>query len=90
MKHQRHFDASYATSREAVQISRMISDLERLVQLLDCNIAVQEECVGISDQSDVAYPILASSLAARRDNLRETIAALEQRLSKLDQPERVA
>jgi hypothetical protein len=59
MKQQRHFDTSYATSTEAVQISRMISDLDRLVRLLDCNIVVQEECVGISDQSDVAYPILA-------------------------------
>jgi hypothetical protein len=90
MKHQRQFDTSYATSREAVQISRMISDLDRLVRLLDCNIAIQEECAGISDRSATAYPILARSLAARRDNLRETIAALEQRLSKLDQAELVA
>ena len=83
MKHQRQFDTSYATSREAVQISRMISDLDRLVRLLDCNIAIQEECVGISDQTDVAYPVLARAMATRRDNLRDTITALERRLSKL-------
>ena len=91
MKHQRHFErASDVAIREAAQISTMISDLDRLVRLLDCNIAVQEECVGISDRSDVAYPILAKTLAARRDNLRETITALEQRLSKLDQAAMVA
>ena len=90
MKHQRHFDTSEAAQREAVKIRRMIGDLDRLVRLLDCNIVVQEECVGISDRSDVAYPILAKTLAARRDNLRETITALEQRLSKLDQAAMVA
>ena len=90
MKHQRHFDTSEAPLREAVKIRMMIGDLDRLVRLLDSNIVVQEECVGISDRSDVAYPILATTLAARRDNLRETIAALEQRLSKLDQAELVA
>jgi hypothetical protein len=90
MKHQRHFETSEAPQREAVKIRRMIGDLDRLARLLDCNIAVQEECVGISDRSDVAYPILAKTLAARRDNLRETIAALEQRLSTLDRAELVA
>jgi hypothetical protein len=30
-----------------------------------------------------SYPILARTLAARRDNLRDTITALEQRLSTL-------
>ena len=90
MKQQRHFDTSEAAQREAVKIRRMIGDLDRLVRLLDCNIAIQEECAKISDQSDVAYPILARALAARRDNLRKTIAALEQRLSKLDQAELVA
>jgi hypothetical protein len=30
-----------------------------------------------SNRSDAAYPILARMLKTRRDNLRETIAALE-------------
>jgi hypothetical protein len=80
MKHQRNFErASDVALREAAQISTMISDLDRLVRLLDRDIAIQEERAGISDRSDVAYPILARTLAARRDNLRETITALEQR-----------
>jgi hypothetical protein len=90
MNHPRHFDTSEAAQREAGQISTMISDLDRLVRLLDCDIAIQEERAGISDRSDVAYPILARTLRARRDNLRETVTALERRLSKLDQGEMVA
>jgi hypothetical protein len=90
MNHQRHFDTSEVVLREAGQISTMISDLDRLVRLLDCDIAIQEERAGISDRSDVAYPILARTLRARRDNLRETVTALERRLSKLDQGEMVA
>ena len=90
MKHQRHFDTSEAAQREAVKIRKMISDLDRSVQLLNCDIAIEEERARISDQSDVAYPILARMLATRRDNLKETIIALEQRLSKVDQAELVA
>ena len=85
MKHQRHFDTSEASQREAVTIRKMISDLDRIVQLLSCDIATEEERVGISDRSDIAYPIFARTLATRRDNLKDTISALEQRLSGLDQ-----
>jgi hypothetical protein len=90
MKHQRHFDTSEAAQREAVLIWKMIVDLDRFVQLLNCDIATEEERARISDRSDAAYPILARMLAARRDNLRDTITVLEQRLSKLDQAELVA
>jgi len=84
MKHQRHFErASDATSREAAQISKMISDLDRLVQIIACDIATEEERARVFDRSDAAYPILARVLAARRDNLMDTITALEQRLSSL-------
>jgi len=90
MKHQRHFDTSEVVQREAVKIRKMIVDLDRTVQLLNCDIGTEEERARISDRSDAAYPILARVLAARRDNLWETITALEQRLSKLDQAELVA
>ena len=85
MKHQRHFDTREAAYQEAIQIWKMIVDIDRNVRLLDCDIATEEERVGISDQSDAAYPILARTLATRRDNLKDTISALEQRLSGLDQ-----
>jgi hypothetical protein len=38
------------------------------------------------DRSDPAYPILARTLAARRDNLRDTIAALDQHLTTIKTP----
>jgi hypothetical protein len=44
---------------------------------------------GFLNRSDAAYPILARILATHRDNLKDTITALERRLSKLDQAELV-
>ena len=90
MKQQGHFDTSKVAQREAVQIRKTIVDLDRYVQLLNCDITTEEERTRISDRSDAAYSILARMLAARRDNLKDTITALEQRLSKLDQAELVA
>jgi uncharacterized protein YqeY len=87
MKHQPHFDTRESTQREAVQIWKMIVDIDRTVRLLKCDITTEEERVGISDRSDTAYPILARMLATRRDNLNDTITALEQRLANLDQAE---
>jgi hypothetical protein len=85
MEHQRHFGTSEAEQREAVKIRKMIGDLARSVQLLNCDIASEEERTRISDRSDAAYPILARMLATRRDNLKDTVTALEKRLSTLDQ-----
>ena len=91
MKHQRHFErASGATFREAAQISKMIGDLDRLVRILDCDIATEEERARVSDPFDATYPILARTLTVRRDNLNDTIAALEKRLASLqDRTEKV-
>ena len=84
MKHQRHFEIARATVlREAAVIRGMMDDLNRAVCLLDCDIATEEERARISDRSNSAYPILARTLAARRDNLRDTIAALERRLTTM-------
>ena len=90
MRHQRHFGTNAAAQRETAQIWKMIGELDRGVQLLNADIAAEEERARIFDRSDSAYPILARMLATRRDNLKETIAALERRLSKLDQAELVA
>jgi hypothetical protein len=90
MKHQRHFDTKAAAQRETALIWKMIDELDRSVQLLNTDIAVEENRVWIFDRSDAAYPILARSLAARRDNLMDTITALKNRLPRLDQAEIVA
>jgi hypothetical protein len=81
MKHQRHFDPSDVALREVAQISAMISDLDRVVRILDSHIATEEERAGVSDPFNGAYPVLARSLTARRGNLKRTIAALEERLA---------
>ena len=81
MKHQRHFEsASDVASREAEQIRTLIANLERTVRFLDCDIETEQESAGVSDRADAAYPILARTLAARSDNLKDTIAALEKRI----------
>jgi hypothetical protein len=63
------------------RISALISDIDRVVRLFDCDIAAEEQRARVSDRLDPCYPILARTLAARRDNLKETIAALEKRLA---------
>jgi hypothetical protein len=85
MNPKRHFDTSNVAQSEAIHIWKMIVDLDRTVQILSCDITTEEESAGISDRSDPSYPILARTLATRRDNLKDTVAALEHRLSELDQ-----
>jgi hypothetical protein len=74
----RHFETAL---REASVIGTMLSDLDRTVQLLDIDIATEEERAGVFDRSQSTYPILARTLATRRDNLKNTVVALEQHLS---------
>jgi hypothetical protein len=87
MKHQYHF-GSATPAREALQTKHLIADINRVVQILDSDIAEQAR---VFDRSRFDYPILARTLAARRDNLLGTITALEQRLVNLpaDQAELV-
>lgn len=82
MKHQRHFDRR-APSHEAVQTRILIADIDRVVQILNSDIAAEEQQAGVFDPRQAEYPMLARTLAARRDNLKGTIAALEKRLSEL-------
>jgi hypothetical protein len=82
MKHQRHF-GSATLPRELAQTRSLVADIDRIVQILDSDIAAEEEEARVFDPSQAEYPILARTLAARRDNLKETIAALERRLLDL-------
>jgi uncharacterized protein YceH (UPF0502 family) len=87
MKSQHHFEIQCEIEpREAAQIRTLIADLDRIVQVLTCDIATEEERTRVFDRSDAMYAILARTLAARRDNLRGTIAALEQRLATIKAP----
>jgi hypothetical protein len=81
LKHHFHFErASDVKLREAAKIRILIADLDRHVRMLDRDITTEEEFAGVFDHFDPAYPNLARTLVARRDNLKDTIAALEKRL----------
>jgi hypothetical protein len=82
MKHQRHFESSTA-SREAEQTRILIADLDRIVLTLGGDIAAEEDQAGIFDRFHPEYPTLARALAARRDNLTDTIAALQLRIATI-------
>ena len=82
MKHQRHFEYG-SRSREALQTRSLIVDIDRVVQIIESEIASEEEQAGVFNRSQAEYPMPARALAARRDNLRDTITALEQRLANL-------
>jgi len=73
-------NAQESELKQAALIRRMMDDLARTVQILNIHISTEEERVRVFDRSDPAYPILAETLIARRDNLLVTIAALGQRL----------
>jgi hypothetical protein len=62
----------------------MLGDFDRTRQLLDGNIAAEEERARISDRSDAKYPILARTLIERRDNLIVTVAVLAERLHAIN------
>jgi hypothetical protein len=85
MKIQRHIGIGTGNPRrEAALIRTMIRDLDCSVQMLDCEIAAEELRAKVIDTSSAAYPILAKTLVARRDNLNITIAALEKQLAEID------
>jgi hypothetical protein len=83
MKHPRHFgSANDVGLGEAARISKVIGDLDRVVRILDCDVATEEELARVLDPFKINYPVLARALTARRDNLKQTIAALERRLRR--------
>ena len=69
-----------AANRHAAKVKALVNELNRRVDILESEIAREEERAGVSDPFHAAYPVLARTLTAHRDNLRQTIAVLEQRL----------
>ena len=64
------------------QLHALISDLRWRTQMLDSDILEEERRAGIADPKNLAYPMLALNLRARRDNIQVSIAILESRLEK--------
>jgi hypothetical protein len=74
MTKQRH--SKTTASREAAKTRALINDLVRIVQILGDAIKAQQELAGVFDPLQAGYPMHARELAARRNNLIDTIAAL--------------
>ena len=71
MRHQHHSQSASTVPRmEASWIAGLISNLDRHAELLDQDIAAEEERDQAFYPSHPAYPILARTLTVRRDNLR--------------------
>ncbi len=82
VNHQSHFGSTRSVAlKQAAKVRSLIGDLDRIVRILDSDIATEEERAGVSDPFNAAYPVLARMMTARRDNLKVTIAALERGLA---------
>jgi hypothetical protein len=65
-----------------LQIATLIGDLSRKMTILTADIEHEEARAGVRDVADPAYPVLARSLRARRENIGATIASLEALTAK--------
>ncbi|KQP06644.1 MAG: flagellar export protein FliJ [Methylobacterium sp.] len=68
--------------RRVTQIEMMMADFTRMALELDREVAHEEGRAGITDTAHFAYPTYARAAAARRDNMRQSAAALEGQLSE--------
>ena len=79
MRTESHFET--LTKRKLLireRTRKLISDLRRMVQLIETDIESEEEQAGAFDPGNSNYPITARRLRARRDNLTATISRLER------------
>jgi hypothetical protein len=72
-----HFISETVEEVNRAMVRSLISDLDKTVRQLDCEIRAEEERTLSYDPNNVAYSPLARSLRIRRDNLRVTITTLE-------------
>jgi hypothetical protein len=63
-----------------MQTRTLIADISRVIEILNVDIADEEQRAGVTEPARPEYPVLARALRARRDNLLETVSALQERL----------
>ncbi|AWN41704.1 flagellar export protein FliJ [Methylobacterium durans] len=68
--------------RRVTQIEMMMADFLRMAAELDREVAQEEGRAGITDPAHFAYPTYARAAAGRRDNMRQSAAALEGQLDE--------
>jgi hypothetical protein len=75
------FETRSNDPRTIMKLQVLIADLRRQVLLLESDIHDEQTRSGIFDVANIAYPTLARTLRARRDNLLVTITLLEGQLA---------
>jgi len=70
--------------RATMKLRALVADLQMRIEVLDTDIHNEEQRTGVFDVDNVAYPILARTLRARRDNLSATLRVLESHLAEAD------
>jgi hypothetical protein len=77
MKYKPHFDTDM---QQAAKVGTLLADLHAAIAQLEHDIAAEEDQTGQRDPSHYAYPFTARMMKIRRDNLKATVAALDQRV----------
>jgi hypothetical protein len=81
MERRRHSETVVAQDRgQRNKLAALLESLRRSAVVLEASIEDEERRTGNHDSAHYAYPIVARTLSQRRDNLKATIAVLEQRL----------
>jgi hypothetical protein len=73
-------DTHTVASRDAARsqaVNSLVFELRQMAALLQAALAEEESRATVRDPSDPQYPMLASSLRARHDNLLKTISSLQ-------------
>lgn len=72
-----------ALQRLRQRTEAVLVDLKNAASLLDASIEVELQNSSTRDPRDVAFPMTARSLMARRDNLHATIAAISEEMLRV-------
>lgn len=75
--------AAQRAQKEIENLQAAISDLERGILALQLDMDAEHTIARARDPSHFGYPIAVRTMAARRDNLKVTLATLSKRLSEL-------
>jgi flagellar protein FliJ len=69
-----------SSQRKADQLKRTIDEIERRLGLAEDDVRDELRRAGTCDSNDVAFPFTAKAALLRRDNLKSTLAFLQQKL----------
>ncbi|MBN9266944.1 MAG: flagellar export protein FliJ [Hyphomicrobium sp.] len=68
--------------RKVADIESMIHEFEQMAADLDRQITSEEERTGIRNEAHFAYSTFARAAAQRRDNLRQSVTGLREKLEQ--------